>query len=67
MNCVEGLHAQREYLISRSIITQYSYSIPDSKVPGANMGPIWGQQDPDGSHVGPRNFAIWDDNEKFGI
>ena len=28
---------------------------PDSKVHGANMGPIWGRQDPDGSHVGPMN------------
>ena len=35
--------------------------IPDSKVHGANMGPIWGRQDPGGSHVGPINFAIWDD------
>ena len=33
---------------------------PDSKVPGANMGPIWGRQDPGGPHVGPRNFAFWD-------
>ena len=32
----------------------------DSKVHGANMGPIWGWQDPDGPHVGPMNFAIWD-------
>ena len=32
---------------------------PDSKVHGANMGPIWGRQDPDGHHVGPMNFAIW--------
>ena len=31
----------------------------DSKVHGANMGPIWGRQDPGGSHVGPMNFAIW--------
>ena len=31
---------------------------PDSKVHGANMGPIWGQQDPGGPHVGPMNFAI---------
>ena len=23
------------------------------------MGPIWGQQDPGGSHVGPMRFAIW--------
>ena len=32
---------------------------PDSKVHGANMGPIWGGQDPGGLHVGPINFAIW--------
>ena len=34
--------------------------IPDSKVDGANMGPIWVRQDPGGSHVDPMNFAIWD-------
>ena len=37
------------------------WSIPDSKVHGANMGPIWGWQDPGGPHVGPMNFAIWDE------
>ena len=31
---------------------------PDSKVHGANMGPIWGRQDPDGPHVVPMKFAI---------
>ena len=35
------------------------HQFPDSKVHGANMSPIWGQQDPDGPHVGPMNFAIW--------
>ena len=35
-------------------------SNPDSKVYGANMGPIWGRQDPGGPHVGPMNFATWD-------
>ena len=35
-------------------------NIPDSKVNGANMGPIWGRQDPGGSHVGPMNLAIRD-------
>ena len=35
-------------------------TIPDSMVHGANMGPIWGRQDPGGPHVGPMNFAIWD-------
>ena len=24
------------------------------------MGSIWDRQDPDGPHVGPMNFAIWD-------
>ena len=32
---------------------------PDIKVHGANMGTIWGRQDPDGPHVGPMNFEIW--------
>ena len=36
-------------------------SYPDSKVRGANMGSIWGRQDPGGPHVGPMNFAIWVD------
>ena len=31
---------------------------PDSKVHRANMGPIWGRQDPSGHHVGPMNLAI---------
>ena len=33
---------------------------PDSKVHGANMGPIWGRQDPVGPPVGPMNFATWE-------
>ena len=33
--------------------------VPDSKVHGANMEPIWGRQDPGGPHVGPMNFATW--------
>ena len=33
-------------------------NFPDSIVHGANMGPIWGWQDPGGPHVGPMNFAI---------
>ena len=32
---------------------------PDCKVHGANMGPIWGRQDPGGPHAGPMNLAIW--------
>ena len=33
---------------------------PDSKVHGANIGPIWGRQYPGGPHVGPMNLAIWE-------
>ena len=32
---------------------------PDGKVLGANMGSIWGRQDPGGPHDGPMNFAVW--------
>ena len=32
---------------------------PNSKVHGANMGPIWGRQVPGGPHVGPMKFVIW--------
>ena len=32
----------------------------DIKVHGANMGSIWGRQDPGGPYVGPMNLAIWD-------
>ena len=35
-------------------------TIPDGKVHGANMGHIWGRQDPGGPHVGPMNFAFCD-------
>ena len=41
-------------------ITPLQQGIPDCKVHGAYMGPIWDRQDPDGPHVGPMNFAIWD-------
>ena len=34
------------------------YINPDSKVHGANMGPIWVLSAPDGPHVGPMAFAI---------
>ena len=40
--------------------TSWANTIPDSKVHGANMGPIWGRQDPGGPHFGPMNLALWD-------
>ena len=44
-----------------------SINTPDSKVHGANMGPIWGRQDPGGPHVGPINFFIWDSKSYLPI
>ena len=38
----------------------YPHHSPDSKLHGANMGPIWGRQDPGGPHIGPMNFTIWE-------
>ena len=35
-----------------------AFLFPNSKVHAANMGPIWGRQDPGGPHVG-MDFAIW--------
>ena len=35
------------------------FPVPNSKVHGANMAPIWGRQDSGGPHVGPINFVIW--------
>ena len=39
---------------------------PDSKVRGANMGPIWGRQDPGEPHVGPMNFVILERHRLIG-
>ena len=36
------------------------HSNPDSKVHGANMGPIWDWHGPGGPHVGPMNFDNWE-------
>ena len=40
------------------MLIQFIDAYPDSKVHGANIGPIWGRQDPGGFHVGPMNFVI---------
>ena len=39
---------------------------PDSKVHGANMGPIWVLSAQDGPHAGPIIFAIWVVNSSNG-
>ena len=49
------LHARRSTIRGDQYVT-----IPDSKVYGAIMGPIWGWQDPGGPQVGPMNFVIWE-------
>ena len=45
------------------LILAFFAHITDGKVHGANMGPIWGRQDPGGPHVGPMFSAIWDHTE----
>ena len=51
---------QRKQIIWNNYKTHATVLYLDSKVHGANMGPISGRQDPGGPHVGPINFAIWD-------
>ena len=48
-DAVEGCHYNCLQLV------QY----PDNKVHGSIMGPIRGQQDPGGPHVGTMNLVIW--------
>ena len=48
------------HLLSKSQLDSVDDN-PDNKVHGANMGPIWGRQDPGGPHVGPMDFAIWEE------
>ena len=36
----------------------YFFIVPDSKVHGAKIEPIWGRQEPGGPHFGPMNLAI---------
>ena len=51
-------YQQRKYHLF--IFAQLTKTTLDSKVHGANTGPIWGPQDPGGPHVGPMNFATLD-------
>ena len=47
-------------MLSRIIGRQhFSYTNLNSKVHVANMGPMWGPQDPGGPQVGQVNLAIW--------
>ena len=47
------------------VLTIYC-SYPDSMVYGANIGPIWGRQDPGGPHVDPMNFAQCNHSQSRG-
>ena len=38
----------------------FNHYHPDSKVHGANVGPIWGRHNPGGPNAGPMNLAICD-------
>ena len=49
----------RNHRVQKNLADTIACNVPDSKVNGANIRSIWGQQDPGGSHVGPMNFAIW--------
>ena len=40
------------------VLQRKHMSHPNSKVHGANMGPIWGRRDPGGPYDGPMSFAI---------
>ena len=51
----------RPQFVNHYLLGKEAEYVPDSRVHGANMGPIWGRQDPGGPHVGPMNFAIWGD------
>ena len=42
-----------------------NFITPDSKVHGANMGPICGRQDSGGPHVDPMNLAIRDPTASY--
>ena len=49
-----------EAIQKRTILLPSDDDTPFSKVHWANMGPIWGRQDPCGPHDSPMNLAIWD-------
>ena len=58
-------NTQIECVLCEGVKGMLRWLNPDSKVHGANMGPIWGRQNPGGPYVGPMNFAIWEADVKF--
>ena len=57
---LKTLHLQGDHWVPNLLFSPKSLTAPDSNVHRANMGPIWGWQDPGGPHVGSMNLAIWD-------
>ena len=55
------------WLLPHQLPSCQNCGTPDNKVLGANMGPIWDQQDPGGPRVGPMNLAIWDAKQDFSV
>ena len=56
--CNTHTHVGNVGFLSNNIIdNQWQSMKPDSKVHGANMGPIWGRHDPYGPHIGPMNLV----------
>ena len=49
----------RAHCSGNKALRESAYNVPDRQINVVNMGPIWGQQDPGGPHVGPTNLAIW--------
>ena len=59
---IKSVRDARKYICTaktRTTIISIPHGYPDSKIQGANMGPIWGRQDPGGPHVGPMNLVFW--------
>ena len=54
-----GISVWNRNLIKSHWELKNQYDYRDNKVHGANMGPIWGWQDPGGPHVGHVNLALW--------
>ena len=56
-----------QYVLSDASVRRWSNGAQDdNKVHGANMGPIWGRQDPGGPHVGPMN-VLWQMNKRKAV
>ena len=66
-----GYFNQGELSHARGVNDVHSAAIaqgnPDSKVHGANMGPIWVLSAQDGPHIGPMNLAIRMITAKYGM